>query len=298
MLIVLCADENYIMPCATCIVSIFENNRDLDLHVAVLTEGLTDKSMSGLKELSDKYNKPIEVKVISRSAFESLKVSDRFPVSIYFRFLIPSLFPEFDRALYLDCDIIVNGSLKYLADLDLDGYACACVEDQKADDIRILNHFGKNTLYFNSGVLLMNLAYWRQHDISRKCISFIRENPDKCLYADQDALNHVLSNNVKYLSYSYNFQELMYLEKAEIFLSRQKWAEIDKCKSNPIVIHYTWMVKPWFKECKHPLKELFGYYKSMTLWRFVKDKEYTPIGKLGRAVRILSNLYKRISSLR
>lgn len=283
------------MPCATCIASIFENNKDLDLHVAVLTEGLTDKSLLGLKELSDKYDKTIEVKNISRSAFDSLKVSDRFPVSIYFRFLIPSLFPEYDRALYLDCDIIVHGSLRDLVELDLDVYACACVEDQMADDIRILNHFGKSSVYFNSGVLLMNLDYWRQHDISRKCISFIRENPDKCMYPDQDALNHVLSGKVKYLRYIFNFQEQMYLNHSELFLSRDKWNEIDDSKCCPIVVHYTANIKPWFKECSHPLKELFCQYRGVTPWRLVKDKEFYPIGKIGRVTRFLSNIYKSIS---
>lgn len=265
MNIVLCADENYAMACGICITSILENNRGNHCHIYVLTDGFSEKTVSLFNQMQTQYAQEISIKKIDSTVFEGLNVSDRFRRSIYFRFLIPDIVNG-DKALYLDSDIIVNGDLKSLWDIDLSSYACAVVEDQCSDDIRLHNRINMYSTYFNSGVLLMNLTYWRDNLIKEKLVDYIFNNPEKCLYPDQDALNVILEGKVYFFDYIYNFQELMLDDANSSFLHRNKWDKVKKAFEQPIIIHYTKSIKPWHVEYEGPFKHIFLKYKSLSLW--------------------------------
>ena len=272
MNIALCTDDNYAMACGVCIISILETNKTSKYNIYVLTEKLSDLNKSKFEQIESKYHQKTTIIVIKDDMLEGLKVSKRFNKSIYFRFLLQKLLPNETSVLYLDCDIIVNGSLMDLSNLDLNNYACAAVEDQMDDDIRLRNRveMEEGKLYFNSGFLLINLDYWRRYNIAEKCIRYISENPEKCIYPDQDALNAILLDKVLFMPYRYNFQALMYNKEEERFLARKKWKEIEEWKNNPIIIHYTDPEKPWYKECKHKYKQLFLDYKSDSPWHSCK----------------------------
>lgn len=269
MNIALCTDEKYSFPCGVCVTSILENNKEEGCCIYILTDGLKQETIEKFKQLQNKYKQKIDIITINDKLFDGLKIGDRFPKSIYYRFLLPQLLNE-DKIIYLDCDIIVTSSLRNLWDTDINNFACAVVEDQKSDDITIQNRLGLYKDYFNSGVLLINLEYWREKDIANKLIEFIHKNPDICLYPDQDALNYVLCDRVKFLDYKYNYQELFYQPKEHILLHKNKWKKLDLAGSTPTIMHYTGCIKPWVKACPHPYKELFIKYQAISPW---KDKK-------------------------
>lgn len=275
MNIVLCADEHYAMPCGICITSILENNRDCSCQIYVLTNGFSDKTKSLFIQLQEKYNQPINIVDIDSSIFKGLKVSERFRESIYYRFFIPDIV-QGEKALYLDSDIIVNGSLRELWNIDLSDYACAVIEDQCGDDIRLHNRIEVYSAYFNSGVILMNLEYWRENSIKERLIDFIYNNPERCLYPDQDALNVVLADKVFFADYKFNFQDLMNSDEGDLMLHRSKWAKIQEAKKNPTVIHYTSWTKPWHLHYSGFFKDVFLYYKSLSPWNLTKLENKGP----------------------
>lgn len=284
--IALCTDENYSYPCGVCITSILENNKDKECNIYVLTSGLKDCSIKKFKEISKKYNQRIEIIKIDNHLISGLKTNDRFPFSIYYRFLLPQLLVDLDRVLYLDCDIIVTRNLNELWNTDIKEYACGVIEDQMSDCITMHNRISKYRDYFNSGVLLMNLDYWRRNEISSELINFIYENPSMCLYPDQDALNYVLGDKVLFLKYEYNYQELFYRPKGNLYLHKTKWGGLLPEGSVPTVIHYTAEIKPWHKGCSHPYRSLFLMYKMKSPWKKSKLKsKYRLIDKLIMIVR-------------
>lgn len=271
MNIALCTDEKYSFPCGVCITSILENNKEEECNIYILTDGLNPETIEKFKQLQDKYKQKIDIITINDKLFDGLKISNRFPISIYYRFLLPQLVND-KKVIYLDCDIIVTSSLKEIWHTNITDYACGVIEDQKSDDITIQNRLGLYKDYFNSGVLLINLDYWRENDIASKLIEFINQNPDICLYPDQDALNYILCDCVKFLEYKYNYQELFYLPKEHILLHKNKWKQLDLAGNAPIIMHYTGCIKPWVKACPHPHKELFIRYKAISPWRKEKIK--------------------------
>ena len=292
MNVVLCADRRYSMPCGVCLTSMFENNKDVELNAYILTNDLDIVDIEKFHDLGRRYSQKVFVVQVEDVYFEGLKTSERFSKAIYYRFLIPKILSKESCALYLDCDIIVNGSLKQLEAVQLESFACAVVRDQMSNDKRILKRLEIDTPYFNSGVLLMNLDYWRQNEISTKLVNFIHDNSDSCIFPDQDALNYLLSGEVVYLPLTYNFQELFYLHTDNLKGDKNLWDEIEKTKESPVIIHYTNSVKPWYMECTHPLQNAFEKYRAYSPWEGEMERYYT----IGRRYRIMTKYLIRIKN--
>ena len=259
MNIALCTDDRYANHCAICITSILENNKLEDCHIYVMTEGLSDENLKKFHYLEKYYKKPVEVKVIDGKIFEGLQVTGRLPQSMYFRFMLPEIIND-SSVLYLDCDIIVRHSLRDLFNIDLTNYACGVVEDQCGDDVRMHNRINMFSRYFNSGVLLMNLDYWRKYDIAKKLIDYIAAS-DWLMCPDQDALNVILEGKILFLDYKYNFQEGFYHTLA--WLRADKWKLVECAQKDPVIVHYTAGEKPWHKDCTHPLKSDYDKYMQL-----------------------------------
>ena len=292
MNIALCTDEKYSFPCGVCITSILENNKDKECNIYILTTSLEPKTIKKFKQLEETYHQRIHINNIDESIFYGLKICNRFPLSIYFRFLLPELV-KVDKILYLDCDVIVTSNISKLWETDIEGYACGVIEDQRSDDIRIQNRLELYKDYFNSGVMLINLDYWRKNNTAQELIDFIAQNPDKCVYPDQDALNYVLHDKVHFLEYKYNYQELMVLNKEECFLHRNKWDKLLKEGEVPAIIHYTSQVKPWITACQHPYKEWFWKYQAKSPWAKNKAKSpYTIKGKIAAIIKHTIHILK------
>lgn len=263
MNIALCTDENFSIPALVCITSVFENNKDTRCNIYVLTDGLSDNARKKFTCLANLYHQKVEIIVINQHRFDGLTVNERFPVSMYYRFLLPEVLPHEDKVLYLDCDIIVRHTLKSFYDTDLTGYALSAVVGESCDDIGLDNLLILKGKYFNSGVLLINLEYWRDNDIPMRLIHWVAANPDKCSLPDQNALNKLLDGLVVYADYTYNFQEWWFSDSLIHYMHYSKWEDIRHQGMDPVVVHFCEAEKPWFVECKNPFKTEFIYYANL-----------------------------------
>ena len=116
--------------------------------------------------------------------------------------------------------------------------------------------------YFNSGVLLMNLDYWRKHNVAQQLIDYLRQYPERCWFPDQDALNAVLEGKVKFMDYRYNMQGEMLSHRCYLKLSAQKWNALDAAVNHPSIIHFTDINKPWYKESRHPYRMEYQHFAA------------------------------------
>lgn len=281
MNIALCTDENFSIPALVCITSIFENNKDEDCKIYILTDGLSFQTIAKIDKLSALYNQSIRVIEIDKKRFDGLTVSGRYPVSMYYRFLLPEMLPDVQILLYLDCDIIVRHSLKNLFKVDLNEYAIGAVISQSCDWIKWSNELQLSTDFFNSGVMLMNLDYWRKNNIFDSLVKWIGETQTDMWLPDQYALNKVLEGKVIYLDYTYNFQERWTHSLANSGIHFKRWDDIYETGKDPIVVHYCDEEKPWFVESKHKFKNEF--LKYATMYEFIG---YKSIKRYGIAYKI------------
>ena len=279
MEIVISTDNNYIMPTGVLMTSICENNKDEKIRFHILIdESVTVKSKESLNRIAEGYGKQIVYYLMAKSLFDGFPVGrDGLPVSAYYRLAIAKILSEnIDKVLYLDSDIIVRHSLKELWETDIQNYAIGCVTDVCNDDIKVYNRLKYSNLegYFNSGVLLINLRYWREHCIDKQLVTYLRNNIDKIVNSDQDILNYVLRKEKFKLPLKYNVQHGFFLKEAP--LSWEYDVEVNSAIKDPYILHFTDRAnnKPWVKGCRHPYKQEFFKYKALTQWASVPVKTY------------------------
>ena len=268
--IVHCLDDRYVPFCGTAIESLCQNNVDNAVRYHIVSTSLDEENKLSLREIVEKHGKSITFYDIDESILKDCVVrkNDHVSLAAYLRILIPQILPcDVHKALYLDCDLVVCGNLSGLLSEDIDGYACGAVLDGATDDVRTYNRlkYGSDKGYFNTGVLLYNLDYWRENNITETIFSFIAEYPERLLFWDQDAINSVLVEKIRQLPFRYNMTDPFYMRNTPL---RQKYLnEINACLSDPTILHFATASKPWLsKNQPHPLKDEFYKYLAMTKW--------------------------------
>lgn len=192
----------------------------------------------------------------------------RYTPAAYFRLLLPRLLQGIERVLYLDSDLVAVDSLLPLWEWDLRDKAIGAIADASprvAERARALG-LPSEAAYFNSGVLLMDLARMRREQLAEQVIAFARENRQRIVFPDQDPLNAVLCEHRAEIPLRYNVQAAVYdriLRKMvalpEVF--------VQEARANPAIVHFSSHWKPWHYRCKHPLRHLYHEYRRQTPWK-------------------------------
>ncbi|MBQ9077189.1 MAG: glycosyltransferase family 8 protein [Muribaculaceae bacterium] len=282
-------DSNYVKYCAVTIVSLFENNRNKTFSIHIIADGLSDKEKSTLTNIAQKYGNSIffySPDMDRLKGFSINRFSKRISLATYYRCILSDILPEsIDRVLYLDCDIIILGDILPFWQTSLDNIGVAAIEDVGYNDTeryKILC-YPKEASYFNAGVLLINLDYWRKHDMASACINYYHKYPERILYNDQDLLNSILYKDKKLVDLRWNVQDGFYRNpKAMTHQWKNKFAGVLK---HPIILHYT-NRKPWEYDSQHPLRN--EYFKYLALTPFKDDIILNnPIYRIKRFFRLL-----------
>ncbi len=233
--IVFSSSDEYTKHLGVLLASIIENNKDITFDFYVMNHSITDKSKVILKEFVENKNNQITFLDIDEDLFKN------FPQNIsyikretYYRYMIADLLPKINKTLYLDIDIIVNGSLIDLWNTDIAEYYCAGVKDLwmlKQEHFSTIN-FSKDDLYVNAGVLLLNLEKIRKDGMVKKLFENTENLKNIIKFCDQDVINITFKGKIKELDSIYNFMVTNTQE--------------EPFKSNAFVIrHYNGSIKPW-----------------------------------------------------
>lgn len=251
-------DDNYVPFTAVAITSIKEHmNKDLNYAVYVMSEELNEDNKKELVRLQTDNLKInfVDLTEKIKSVKEEMKISlrDYYTISIFYRLFIPSMFPELDKAIYIDSDIVLLTDIAKLYDEDIDGYLLGAVTDQVVAYNDSFCYYTLNALgikpkeYFNSGVLCMNLSEFRKQSIEEKFIKILTKFNPPTVAPDQDYLNVLCNGKVKYLSDGFN---------------RMPTATKNESSDN-YLIHYNMFDKPWkYKGVLY--EEYFWYYAKKT----------------------------------
>jgi len=168
----------------------------------------------------------------------------------YTPILIPKLLPNLEKALFLDCDTIVEGNIAQLWKIDLDDALAGMIPNYWMDSketIETRNQilgFEESGVYFNTGVILMNLSGLRKCQLARIAAENVGQlykqitEAGLVWLADQDVLNFALCGKVKKLPMRYN---------SNFWISQLSGENIDECIEallNPVIIHFLGTPKP------------------------------------------------------
>lgn len=277
---ILCAaDRNFLPYCGVMLRSLFASNADEDICVhMIVPNNVNEYEMERFHKLAKDWGQCVDFIVVNPMDFLDcpIRKGDNVTLAAYYRILAPRMLPlSVSKVLYLDCDIIVNGSIASLYGMDLADVSCAVVVDPIAFGSQEYERLGYNRdlSYFNSGMMLINLDWWRRNDVMNKCFEFIRQYPERVIWHDQDALNYVLRDSKREIGVEWNFQS-QFLYKKAIWgeISESLKAEIDSVfHKEPTIIHFSNSDKPWKTGSLHPYREYYRHHKALSPWSGVAD---------------------------
>jgi lipopolysaccharide biosynthesis glycosyltransferase len=272
MNIVFAADKNYAEHLAVAMCSLFENNRGSHFDVYIVNSDIDELSWSGLEFLSKRYgHNLIDVKILDQE-LEGLVTSHHFTKSNYYRLFIAERL-KLSKALYLDSDIVVNGSINDLYSTNVDDYCLAAVIDPGGVDRHKDLEMSEESKYFNSGVMLLNLDAWRHDRIKERVIDLVQRKPWAIKFVDQCGLNSVVNGRWKELHPKFNLQGCFFVTKIDTYSSLFPDGDLMAAVHSPVIIHYSGSGKPWHFGYKHPYRRLYWKYLRMTPFsrRFSND---------------------------
>jgi len=279
MEIVVSLNETYLMPATVMLCSLYENNTTELIRVHVLLKEKNEKCISILEEITRQYAQVIRFYEVGERLPLDLPLgmrcqNDYITIESYYRLFVAEILPPtIDKVLYLDCDIIICKDISDLWRCEVKDVAIAAAPTTYYNSVHVANRLGYDVHkgYFNAGVLLINLKYWRGHQAKQKFMSYIQKNSTQLYSHDQDVLNYVWQDEKAEIPIKFNLvTSLLFKDKyREIcFLFDE---EIRQAFDNPTIIHYT-EDKPWYKNCVHPLRRYFEEYKNKTIWKDVPLK--------------------------
>lgn len=269
--IVLATDDNYAMYCYIAIFSIIKfADADKLYKIFVFETELTKESIDMLNSLSDRNISVECINIKEKMGNVHLERSIHLSIETYYRLFIPLVLPQYKRVLYIDTDMIIFNDVGRLFDYELEGKPVGVVADvptyyMKDHSKEIGMRDGKNT--FNAGLLLMDTACFEREKIREKCLSLLSEDYKRekrvLIFADQDALNVVLENNVAWFDPRWNYQ-VQYLKSQETVLEEFRTQYVNS-KDDAFIYHFAGTIKPW-NNPKLPKADLF--------WSIVKETDY------------------------
>jgi lipopolysaccharide biosynthesis glycosyltransferase len=241
--------------------------------------GLSDARLADLSRMADRAGGRIVLHSIGPERLRGLPGWGRIPVTMWHRIFVPELLPDVERVLYLDVDTIVLAPITPLFELDLSAHHLAAVTN--VPELHMLGHAAELGLpgpehYFNSGVLVMNLALMRGDGTTAALCEFARAHAADLLWPDQDALNVVLGPTRHALHPRWNaMNSVLRFPWAADLLGA---AAVREATEAPAIVHFEGpgLNKPWHLMCHHPFRERYFEHRRATPWPRCRRTGVTP----------------------
>ena len=258
-----CVNDQYVDFIRPAIMALKENHKNDTCVVHVVSDRISNKNHKYLCELFNNERFSLQVHILSDSSLKGLKTR-HWPVHIWYRVLLANTLEDrIDKVLYLDADTLVLKNLSELFSMDMANKSIAAAIDYQDLFNNVFERCGyeKDKGYICSGVILMNLRYWRENNLSEKILSWARENDDKLRCPDQDAINYICRDSKIILPMRYGIMDCFFTDP--LFTDAGYADQIQECRYNPVIVHYNGRT-PWYKEYKrHTLHHEWEKFNQM-----------------------------------
>ena len=272
--VALASDQNYAEFVAVVMVSLFDTNHWQDFTtIHLLSNGIDENTITKLRQHVPDGRGELKVYDI-RSLKEDLgiDVPPTIAITSYGRLFLPDLVSEdVERVLYVDCDVVVNDSVKDFYCVQFDGQWVAGVRDTLyGESTKTAVGMAPSDEYLNAGVLLMHLKEWRNNHVTQQCLDFLLEHDGKVVHHDQGIINGVCNHHKLVVHPKFNVTT-SYFSHSYSLLKRHNTPfyghqEVNEAIKAPAIIHFTegFYNRPWIDNSLHPLRDVFIRYHSMT----------------------------------
>ncbi len=250
-------NDRYVPYLDVAIISLISHaSKDNTYKITIMKSDVSEENQAVLKkhECENVTIDFYDVRDILEPVKNKLPEMFYYSIAAYFRFFIETSFPQYDKAIYLDCDVILLNDIAELFDTDVEGYLVGAAYEQNTDRSPMFTNYVEDIIgipyntYFNSGVMVMNLKEFRNYKVQDRFIRMLTEYNFDSLAPDQEYLNVICHGKVKYLPTGWN---------------KHSFPEAPEGKLN--LCHYALSNKPWFYE-----DVINGEY----FWEYAKYSEF------------------------
>ena len=256
--IVFSVDDNYAPLLGVTLQSIKENKSDEYFYnIFILNTGIGEENLKTLGKYTQDNVRVSFVDVSNelKKIADKICLRDYYTCTTYFRFFIPELFPDYDKVLYLDCDIVLLDDVANLYNHDIDNYLLGAIPEDIMPSHQAFTDYVEKGLgidvnnYFSAGIILINSKEFRSQNIINQLIDMLGKFKFE-VTQDEDYLNVVCKDKVKYIHQGWN--------KAPI-------PNIGFDEKDLKLIHYKINFRPWKYD-----NIAYGKY----FWDYAKNSDY------------------------
>jgi len=254
-----CINDRYAKYLTVAIKSLVINNGNENIKIHILTDCLSEENENVIRKVASPF--PVIVHKINNNRLSCL--NDSWGISAWYRILLPDILKDEDKVLYLDADVIVDKNISHLFDFDMSRTSVSGAIDVLALNKSIYERLGypSNYKYICSGVLMMNLEYWRNNNLTDQIIEFAIDRKDKIQFPDQDAINAICYSSKKILPMKYGVLDIFFRDSR--FHTQAYLPELLEALDEPVIIHYAGLA-PWVYERRmHQLVNRWDYYNKL-----------------------------------
>lgn len=256
-------DNGYIPFLGVALKSVIENaSKENRYAIKVLYTSVTEENKKRIKEY-EKENISIEFVDLNKQLKEiqeKLYTRNYFSNTTYYRLFIPELYPEYDKAVYIDSDTICLADIAELYNVDMGDNLIAAIPDGAVQAIDVFKDYVERVVgvsdynnYFNAGVIVMNLEELRKYKFQEKFIYLLGKIRFE-VAQDQDYLNRLCKGRVKILDYEWNRMPIMGKRDGDIKL-----------------IHYNLGSKPWYFDDILYQEHFWEYAEKTEFYNEIKE---------------------------
>lgn len=282
MVVVYNSDERFAGVFAVSVLSLFENNQNVDDIIVYLIEnGISNESKKRFNAIAEQYGRKIltvPLLDLKKIIGVDLSIPKKYNLANYGRLFIASQLPnDIDKVIYADCDTMFEKSLLELWNTDISEYYIGMADDGFSTGYRKILGIPRDGIYYNSGIMLVNLKMWRETNVEEMFVEYIRQQGGYVPIIDQGVLNATLDGKILHLPlrfnaysilYAFDYAEILRVRKPPYFYSEQ---EVEAARNAPVMVHFTnnfyMPIRPWVKGCVHPYAQKYLEYRDKTPWK-------------------------------
>lgn len=261
-------DRNYLPPLRVMLKSLFCNNPGEVFEFFVLHTDLTDEDCAGLLAFCALHGSSLKDVRVTDDAFSAAPVFRHYTKAMYYRLLAFRLLPnDIEKILYLDPDILALNRLRPLYDSDISDYLYAGAMHSAyggitkyVNQIRLGNTEAEG--YFNSGVLLMNLANQRKEIAEQEVFDYVKKYENLLILPDQDAINALYGDKILPVDDTVYNYDVRHYALYNLISGGEK--DLDWVMRNTVFLHFCGKTKPWHKLSMNKFTALYKHYMVLT----------------------------------
>ncbi len=251
-------DDNFVKYMIVSLHSMIKNaSKEYQYRIHVLHTNISEEMQKKMFDLqTDEFKVCFEdVTTYLESISDKLPLRHYYTKTTYFRLFIAEMFPQYDKAIYIDSDTIVKGDISKLYETDIGDCFVGGCHEQAMVQVDVYGTYAERVVgvsrhqFFNAGMILINAKLWREKKIFDKFLFHLGEY-NFIVTQDEDYLNLICKDHVFWLDQKWNtavFDGFVYPYDVE----------------TAYILHYIMVNKPWhYENCR--CADTFWSYASET----------------------------------